>query len=542
MALSDRLIKNPINRKRFQRLKAMKRSYISLWILIILYVTSFGSELICNDQPLFVKYKGKSYFPVFKFYPDDEFTGSGKQTRPDYHRILKTPQFRNNPNNFMIFPPIPFGPYASVDPKSIDLPDTVTLNFKPMPMIGTVNVKRDYVIARSMSFGAFVAKTEKDVRGAQLSDFYTLPESIRQAVNIRFANQKAPPISASLRVKGGMHISVSLSTYTPRAKPPATVRLTFREIMPAKGAITARDFRLEFNRDLKMVQGQSTLAGMNLWRRFSDDLRKTLLRNVHNRFLGPLDVQQINVDGRNFRIMFEKEDVRFPFRPVKGHFMGIDGAGRDVFARILYGLRTSMTFGLLLVLTSKLVGIIVGALQGYYGGAIDITGQRLIEIWSALPFLYIMILMGSVYGRSFVLLLFCYGLFNWIGISYYMRAEFLRLRKRPFVEAAKCMGIASHKIIFKHILPNGLVPIITFFPFSLVGAIGSLAALDYLGFGLPPPTPSWGELLFQAQQYRWAWWLILYPSLALFIVMLLGVFIGEGIRNAFDPKRYTRLD
>jgi microcin C transport system permease protein len=123
-----------------------------------------------------------------------------------------------------------------------------------------------------------------------------------------------------------------------------------------------------------------------------------------------------------------------------------------------------------------------------------------------------------------------------------MRAEFLRLRRQPFVEAAKCMGIPTRKIIFRHVLPNALVPVITFFPFSLVGAIGALAALDYLGFGLPPPTPSWGELLSQAQQYRWAWWLILYPSLALFIVMLLGVFIGEGIRNAYDPKRYTRLE
>jgi len=189
-----------------------------------------------------------------------------------------------------------------------------------------------------------------------------------------------------------------------------------------------------------------------------------------------------------------------------------------------------------------LLGVIAGAVQGYYGGIFDITAQRMIEIWSALPFLYVMILMGSIYGRSFALLLVCYGLFNWVGISYYIRAEFLNLRKRPFVEAARCMGIYPHKIIFKHILPNALVPVITFFPFSLVGAIGALAALDYLGFGLPPPTPSWGELLFQAQQYRWAWWLILYPALALFLVMLLGVFVGEGIRNAYDPKQYSRLE
>ena len=271
-------------------------------------------------------------------------------------------------------------------------------------------------------------------------------------------------------------------------------------------------------------------------------IREGSFSRVEKRFSGPVDQYVLILNEKNFSVSFDKNDVNFPYKPVKGHIMGIDGAGRDVFARILYGLRTSMTFGLLLVACSMALGIIAGSLQGYYGGKLDITAQRMIEIWSALPFLYIMILMGSIYGRSFSLLLFCYGIFNWIGISYYIRAEFLRLRKQPFVEAAKCMGISSRKVIFKHILPNGMVPVITFFPFSLVGAIGSLAALDYLGFGLPTPTPSWGELLFQAQQFRWAWWLILYPSLALFMVMLLGVFVGEGIRNAYDPKQYSRLE
>jgi microcin C transport system permease protein len=301
-------------------------------------------------------------------------------------------------------------------------------------------------------------------------------------------------------------------------------------------------YEIKFDRELNRTSQSSEKIGGDLWPKLSEGAQKEILKNVQNRFFGPLDNLRLKANGRLYTVIFDKEDVRFPFRPVKGHIMGIDGAGRDVFARVLYGLRTSMTFGLLLVFASMVLGIVTGALQGYYGGAVDLTGQRLIEIWSALPFLYIMILMGSVYGRSFPLLLLCYGMFNWIGISYYMRAEFLRLREQPFVEAAKCMGIASHKIIFKHILPNGLVPVVTFFPFSLVGAIGALAALDYLGFGLPPPTPSWGELIFQAQQFRWAWWLILYPSLALFTVMLLGVFVGEGIRNAYDPKRYQRLD
>ena len=149
-------------------------------------------------------------------------------------------------------------------------------------------------------------------------------------------------------------------------------------------------------------------------------------------------------------------------------------------------------------------------------------------------------ILGSVYGPSFWLLLVCYAMFNWIGMSYYMRAELLRLRAN-LVESARCLGLPGWKIVLKHILPNALVPIVTFFPFSLVGAVGALAALDYLGFGLPAPTASLGQLLQQAQSQRWAWWLILYPSLALFIVMLLGVFVGEGVREAFDPKRQSRL-
>ena len=187
-----------------------------------------------------------------------------------------------------------------------------------------------------------------------------------------------------------------------------------------------------------------------------------------------------------------------------------------------------------------LLGVAAGAVQGYYGGVVDIAAQRFIEIWSSLPFLYVMILVGSVFGRSFILLLFCYGLFNWIGVSYYMRAEFLRLRSRPFVEAARCQGLSPARIIWRHILPNALTPVVTLMPFNLIGAISSISALDFLGFGLPPLTPSLGELLGQAQQNTAAWWLVLYPSLVLFAVMLLSVFVGEGLRDAFDPKPTAR--
>lgn len=534
-------IKNPITRKRLMRFKEIKRAYISLWFLIALYLVSLCSELICNSNPLFIRFEGESYFPVLKFYSEDVFLGNNKKTRPDYHKINNSPAFRNNPDNYLIFPLISYGPYESIDPESIDVSENITLNFTPVPMIGTVNIQKDYSIVKSIRFGPFVEKKDSEVRGWNLNKYISLPESLKQAVEIRFSNKKASPFNYKTKNPAGNKIIVSISTYSPREKPPKTVRLTFREIETWDQKGDKKPEKIVFNKRLEFVKYDNGRHNTNIWNNISERDRDELIELVKSRFFGPVDTFALRINNRGYTVALEKEEVRFPFAPVKGHLMGIDAAGRDVLARVLYGLRTSMTFGLMLVACSMVLGIIAGAIQGYYGGIWDITGQRLIEIWSALPFLYIMILMGSIYGRSFSLLLFCYGLFNWIGISYYMRAEFLRLRKQPFVEAAKCMGISSFKVIFKHILPNGMIPLITFFPFLLVGAIGALAALDYLGFGLPPPTPSWGELLFQAQQYRWAWWLILYPSMALFVVMLLGVFIGDGIRNAYDPKRYTRL-
>ena len=225
-----------------------------------------------------------------------------------------------------------------------------------------------------------------------------------------------------------------------------------------------------------------------------------------------------------------------------GHPFGFDNAGRDVFALVLHATRIALAFGLLLTFASLLLGVVAGAMQGYFAGWADLAGQRFTEIWGALPFLYVVIFLGNAFGRSFGLLLVCYAIFNWIGTAAYVRAEFLRLRGRPFVEAARVQGLPSRRIMLRHVLPNALTPLVTLFPFLLVGAIGSLAALDYLGFGLPAGTPSWGELLQQAQGARGAWWLVLWPSLALFVVMLLGVFVGEGLRDAFDPRPANALD
>ncbi len=265
-------------------------------------------------------------------------------------------------------------------------------------------------------------------------------------------------------------------------------------------------------------------------------LKKTA-RAGHTRvFLEPLE------PPKTTETVLPPPPVSFPFRPCLEHPFGVDAGGRDVFARVVHGMRIALVFALALTLSGMFFGMVIGAVEGYFGGAVDIIAQRFTEIWSAMPFIYVMIFIGSTLGRSFGVLLTCYAIFNWIAVSYYMRAEFLRLRRQPFVEAAKVHGASTARILFVHILPNALTPLLTLFPFLLMGAIGSLAALDFLGFGLPPMTPSCGELLNQAQQFRWAWWLVLFPSLALFIVMLLTVFVGEGLREAFDPRRKSRLE
>jgi microcin C transport system permease protein len=526
------IIKNPVARKRFARFKTMKRAYFSLWLLCVLYCVSLASELLCNSTPIYVRFNGSSYFPVFKFYTENEFSGNGRKTRPDYKQLNQSPAFINNSSNYMIFPIFSYGPMEIVDPGALSTEETVRLKLTPEPFIGTVDVTRDLKVVKTLSFDFFTGNQQVQLNQDKLIKYFILPDDFESAILSRFKNQANPYSEYVVESHDGKKFQAVLSTYSPRAVAPETLRITFKE----KAHSDNEALRISFDRNLKPV---SKIP--DLWNQIPESDTQVLLSFVKNRFDHPVDDYRINIGNLQYIVSFEKSDIRFPFPPVKNHPLGIDGAGRDVLARILYGLRISLTFGLLLVGCAMSLGIAAGALQGYYGGILDISAQRLIEIWSALPFLYIMILMGSIYGRSFILLLFCYGIFNWVGISYYIRAEFLNLRKRPFVEAAKCLGVPSYKIIFKHILPNALVPVITFFPFSLVGAIGSLAALDYLGFGLPPPTPSWGELLFQAQEYRWAWWLILYPSLALFTVMLLGVFLGEGIRNAYDPKQYSRF-
>ncbi|MCB1178750.1 MAG: ABC transporter permease [Leptospiraceae bacterium] len=230
-----------------------------------------------------------------------------------------------------------------------------------------------------------------------------------------------------------------------------------------------------------------------------------------------------------------------PSKPGLKHWMGTDDRGRDIFTRILYGYRISMTFSLILIFFEMVLGVIIGGIQGYFSGIVDLTVQRLIEILSSIPFLYMILIMGSFFGRGFMILLITYAIFSWIGISYYIRGEFYKLRNSQFVEAARAFGVPSFKIIFRHILPNALTPLVTFLPFMLISSISILSALDFLGYGIPAPNPSWGEIIGQGREHLSAWWLITFPSIALFLIIQLTSFVGEGLRDAFDSKEKVTL-
>ena len=226
-----------------------------------------------------------------------------------------------------------------------------------------------------------------------------------------------------------------------------------------------------------------------------------------------------------------------PAPPSWQNWLGTDDRGRDVLSRLIYGFRLSILFGLALTIVGVTVGVITGALMGYFGGKFDLVSQRLIEIWSAMPELYLLIIFASIFNPSVLLLILLLAAFGWMGLSDYVRAEFFRNRALEYVRAARALGLTNVQIMWRHILPNSLTPVITFLPFRMSAAILSLTSLDFLGLGVPPGTPSLGELLSQGKGNLDAWWISLSTFVVLVATLLLLTFMGEALRDAFDSRK-----
>jgi microcin C transport system permease protein len=236
-----------------------------------------------------------------------------------------------------------------------------------------------------------------------------------------------------------------------------------------------------------------------------------------------------------------REDEFPPFPPsfMDKHYLGTDAVGRDVFARLVYGFRIAILFSLGLLFVNYIIGVSIGCAMGYWGGIFDLFFQRIIEIWLNVPFLYVIIIVSSIIVPNFFILILIMAFFGWIGITWTMRTVTYKERAREYVLAARALGASNARIIFKHIIPNTIAVIVTFAPFAVSGGIVALTSLDYLGFGLPPPTPSWGELLQQGTTNLDAWWISASVIAAMIITLITVTFIGEAIREAFDPKLHT---
>lgn len=226
-----------------------------------------------------------------------------------------------------------------------------------------------------------------------------------------------------------------------------------------------------------------------------------------------------------------------PAPPSARNWLGIDDRGRDVLARLLYGFRISILFALALTAIGVFLGVLTGALQGFFVGKTDLVFQRFIEVWSAMPELYLLIIFSAVFEPSVALLLILLSLFGWMGLSDYVRAEFLRNRQLDYVKAARTLGLSNAAIIWRHVLPNSLTPVVTFLPFRMSGAILALTSLDFLGLGVPPGTPSLGELLAQGKNNLDAWWISLSTFAVLVLTLLLLTFMGDALRDALDPRK-----
>jgi microcin C transport system permease protein len=357
---------SPINRRRLENFRANRRGHASFWLFSVLFVLCMCAELIANDRPLMVSYKGEWLFPVAIDYPEEKFGGFLAQT--DYRD----------------------------------------------PLI------RDEIAANGWAVWPM----------------------------IRFASN-----------------TINLDLPSPAPAPPT-------------------------------------------WLQTDEVCAKT--------------AQKFGGTG---------------CRDIEWNWLGTDDGGRDVLARIIYGFRISVLFGLILAVISSVIGIFAGALQGYFGGRIDLYFQRFIEIWSAIPSLYLLMILSNFFQPSFFTLLGILLLFSWVALVHVVRAEFLRARNFDYVRAAKALGLSDATIMVKHVLPNAMVATLTFLPFILNGSITTLTSLDFLGFGLPPGSPSLGELLLQGKSNIAAPWLGLAGFAVIAIMLSLLIFIGEAVRDAFDPRK-----
>ncbi|MFO7820524.1 MAG: ABC transporter permease subunit [Lentisphaeria bacterium] len=475
---------NPKLKQGFTRFRRQKRAFYSLLILLVLFVITLPAELLCNSKPIMVRLEGKWYFPVFQNYTEHDFGG----------RLKITADYRD----------LGFWRRIGCDPAAAGL---------DIPEQGRRSAPGDNIEQKEKE----EAEEILDMFGSNETENHPPPKATPES-----PAAKPQPVMAGIGTK-------------------ALFRQPFarKSIKPVSSAHQSDSILELFDPEPHDQNKIETAVS-------KDDPRQRKTQEC--RVLWPpvrYDYAYIETNtkvGRSALVApwphrTPGSDKLIPSGWLDGHYLGTDNRGRDVLARLVYGLRVSLLFGLLLAVSSTFIGATLGAVQGFFAGWVDLFGQRLTEIWGSLPRLYLLMILSSLLARNIIVLFVILNITSWMGMAAYMRAEFLKGRNLDYVKAARALGVRNTGIMFRHILPNSMTPIITFFPFAVTGGILALVSLDFLNLGVPSPFPSIGEMLRQGQANLHATWIIIPAFIVLSGTITMLTFIGDGLRNAFDPRK-----
>ena len=370
------------------------------------------------------------------------------------------------------------------------------------------------------------------------------------AVDGRFPPEGAPPVDGQSPIYGSREPTASRLSVP--AGPWRRAWLRFRRNRLGFGSLVVFVVLVVFSLAAELVSNDRPLVvryeGQTYWPMWNEYPETTFGGdfNAPTDYLDPFITERLRADG-NWALFapnrYGHNTINYfaqapnPAPPSTANWLGTDDRGRDLLAQLIYGFRVSILFALALTAIGVVLGVVAGAIQGFFGGRIDLVFQRFIEIWGSMPELYLLIIFSAVFAPSVALLLILLSLFGWMGLSDYVRAEFLRNRQLDYVRAARAMGLSHWQIIWRHVLPNSLTPVVTFLPFRMSAAILALTSLDFLGLGVPPGTPSLGELLSQGKNNIDAWWISLSTFAVLVLTLLLLTLMGDALRDALDPRK-----
>ncbi len=469
---------DPLTKKRIMRFKQIRRAYVSFVVMIATLVIALFAELLINKRPLIMWADGALYFPVYgrMNYNKDFNFADNDHSEINYREFKK--ELREKKRGWMLLPLIPFDAFE-ID--SAEAP--LSLSFSGTPCLGVATDQ----------------ESEEPYADRLIYRWFDTNESDA--------------------VKQGESEKYVWIKYCSTDKKDANTKLSDSPDSSKQYIGFAWD---------KTTRTRSTNH---------DDYTWFKIGSQNNSFKQP--------NGKYTWVRYasnNKGHIMHPLPPSfkTGHVLGTDRIGRDVLARLVYGYRIAILFSLLYVFITFFIGIVIGVLMGYYGGTFDTVLQRFIEIWEQIPFLYMVMILSAIFAPSFAIFLAIFVLFGWTGKTWTARAMTYRERERDYILAARSMGASTWRIVSVHVIPNIIVIILTSLPFAISGGISSLTSLDFLGYGLRPPTPSWGELLnVGIATFKNAPWILSSITVAMVCILVMITFIGEGLRDAFDPRRFT---